>query len=71
MIVPFTPWPPLESAKKIHILSFDQVVSRLKPLLNGTAGECNMSLEGISPDIVDKLQEKSRASELPGWENLR
>jgi hypothetical protein len=61
----------LESAEKTHILSFDQVVSRLKPLLAGTAGEREMSIEGISPDIVDKLWAKSRASELPGWENLR
>ena len=68
------PQPSLESANKTHFLSFDQVVSRLKPLLDGTArtaGDCKISLEGISPDIVDKLQAKSRASELPGWENLR
>ena len=71
---PFTPQPSLESAEKTHFLSFDQVVSRLKPLLDGTAGtagERKISLEGISPDIVDKLRAKSRASELPGWENLR
>jgi hypothetical protein len=74
VIAPFTPRPSLESAEETHILSFDQVVSRLKPLLDGTAGtagERKISLEGISPDIVDKLREKSRASELPGWENLR
>ena len=71
VIAPFTPQPLLESAEKTHILSFDQVVSRLKPLLAGTAGERKMSIEGVSPDIVDKLRAKSRASELPGWENLR
>ena len=71
---PFTPQPSLESAEKTHFLSFDQVVSRLKPLLDGTAGmagERKISLEGISLDIVDKLRAKSRESELPGWENLR
>ena len=74
VIAPFTPQPSLESAEKTHSLSFDQVVSRLKPLLAGTAGtagERKMSIEGISPDIVDKLRAKSRASDLPGWENLR
>ena len=74
VIAPFTPQPSLEFAEKTHILSFDQVVSRLKPLLAGTAGtagERKISIEGISPDIVDRLQAKSRASELPGWENLR
>jgi hypothetical protein len=74
VIAPFTPQPSLESAEKTHILSFDQVVCRLKPLLAGTAGtagERKMSIEGVSPDIVDKLRAKSRASQLPGWENLR
>jgi hypothetical protein len=74
VIAPFMPQPSLESAEKTHILSFDQVVSRLKPLLAGMAGmagECKMSIEGVSPDIVDKLRAKSRASQLPGWENLR
>ena len=74
VIAPFTRQPSLESAKKTHFLSFDQVVSRMKPLLDGMAGmagERKISLEGISPDIVDKLRAKSRAFELPGWENLR
>jgi hypothetical protein len=74
VIAPFTPQPSSESAKKTHFLSFDQVVSMLKPLLDGTAGmagDRKISLEGISPGIVDKLRAKSRASELPGWENLR
>jgi hypothetical protein len=52
-------------------LSIDQVVSRLKPLLDGTSGEREISIEGVSSDIVHTLQAKSRASELPGWENLR
>jgi hypothetical protein len=55
------------SAEKIETLSFEQVVLRLKPLLDRTTGEREISLDGVSPDIVDKL----RASELPGWEILR
>ena len=30
-----------------------------------------MSLKGVSPDIVSRLQAKFRASEFPGWEKLR
>ena len=71
VIALFTPQPLLESAEKTHILSFNQVASRLKPLLDGTAGEHKMSIEGILLEIVDKLWAKSRACELPGWENLR
>jgi hypothetical protein len=74
-IIPFsTPRSSLESANQSHALSFDQVVSRLKPLLDGTAGtagERKISIVGISSDIVDKLRAKSRVAELPGWENLR
>ena len=55
------------SAEKIDTLSFKQIVLRLKPLLDRTTGECEISLDGVLPDIVDKLQ----ASELPGWEILR
>ena len=71
VISPFKPQAPLESVGGSHILSFDQVVSRLKPLLDGKAEERQISIEGISPDIVDKLWAKARVSELPGWENLR
>jgi len=74
VITPFTPRSSLESAGETHIPLFDQVVSKLKPLLDGTAqtaGERKITIEGISPDIVDKLRAKSRAFELPGWENLR
>ena len=55
------------SAEKIDTLSFEQVVLRLKPLLDRTTGEREISLDGVLPDIVDKLW----ASELPGWEILR
>ena len=54
--------------------SLEQVISRLKPLLDGEArgpGDRETSIEGVSLDIVHTLQEKSRKSELPGWENLR
>lgn len=54
-------------------LSIDQVVTRLKPLLDGAAGlgEREISIDGVSSDVVLMLQAKSRKSELPGWENLR
>ena len=55
------------SAEKVDTLSFEQVVLRLKLLLDRTTGEREISLNGVSTDIVDKL----RASELPGWEILR
>jgi len=66
-----TPRPSLDSSSEVHPLSFDQVLTRLKPLLDGTAGERKISIEGVSSKVVDELLEKSRASELPGWENLR
>jgi hypothetical protein len=74
VIASSTPWFSLESANQSHAPSFDQVISRLKPLLDGTAGtagERKISIVGISSDIVDKLRAKSGAGELPGWENLR
>ena len=74
VIAPSTPWSSLESANQSHAPSFDQVISRLKPLLDGTdgtAGGRKMCIAGISSDIVDQLRAKSRAGELPGWENLR
>ena len=55
------------SAVKVNTLLFEQVVLRLKPLLDRMTGEHEISLDGVLPDIVDKL----RASELPGWEILR
>lgn len=70
VIASFTLQPSLGSSQK-SILSFDQVVSKVKPLLDRTTGEREISLKGVSPDIVDKLRAKSRASELPGWDNLR
>lgn len=73
-ISPSTPHPLVESTNETHNLSFDQVLSKLKPLLDGKAGiagERKISIEGISSEIVHMLREKSRASELPGWENIR
>ena len=55
-------------------LSFNSILSRLKPLLDRTAqmnGECKVTIVGIPSDIVNKLWAKSEASKLPGWENLR
>jgi hypothetical protein len=68
-----TPRPSLDSSVK-QPLSFDSVLSRLMPLLDGTAqinGERKVTVVGVSSDIVDKLRAKSEASELPGWKNLR
>ena len=68
-----TPRQPLDYSVK-QPLSFDSVLSRLTPLLDGTAqmnGERKVTVVGVSSDIVDKLRAKSEASELPGWENLR
>ena len=68
-----TPRLSLDSSDK-QPLSFDSVLSRLTPLLDGTAqmnGERKVTVVGVSSDIVDKLRTKSEASELPGWENVR
>jgi hypothetical protein len=66
-----TPRPSLEPPKLMGPLEFDDVVSKLKPLLEGTGGSREIMINGVTPDIVEKLQAKSRASELPGFENLR
>jgi hypothetical protein len=70
-----TPRQSLDSTSKFNQpLSFDSVLSRLKPILDGTArmnGERKVTVVGVSSDIVDKLRAKSEASELPGWENIR
>jgi hypothetical protein len=66
-----TPHPSLDSSGVVHPLSFDQVFSKLKPFLDGKTGEQQISIEGVSSKVVDELMEKSRAFELPGWENLR
>jgi hypothetical protein len=54
-------------------LIFDQVLSRLTPLLDGitVAGEHKISIKGVSAEIVNKLWEKGDMSELSGWEKLR
>jgi hypothetical protein len=69
-----TPQPSLDSSVNQLPLSFDSVLSRLKPLLEGT-DQMNkarkVTVVGISPEIVDKLQAKLEASDLPGWKNLR
>jgi len=70
-----TPRQSLDSTSNINQpLSFDAVLSKLKPILDGTAqmnGERKVTVVGVSSDIVEKLREKSEASELPGWENIR
>ena len=66
-----TPHPSLDSSSAVRPLSYNQVLSKLKPFLDGTAGEKEISIEGVSSEVIDELMKKSRASELPGWENLR
>lgn len=61
----------MESANEAILPSFDKVVSKLKPLMDGTDGVHEIIIKGISSDIVGQLQAKSSASELPGWEGLR
>jgi hypothetical protein len=66
-----TPQPSLDSSVN---LSFNSVLFRLKPLLEATDqmnGAHKVTVVGISLDIVNKLQAKLEASDLPGWKNLR
>ena len=67
-----TPRPSLELPETTRPLAFDDVVSMLKPLLEGTAGIIReLSIDGVTLDTVEELQTRSRASKLPGWERLR
>jgi hypothetical protein len=65
------PRPSLEPPKLTGPLEFDDVVSKLKPLLEGMGGSREIMIDGVTPDVVEMLQEKSRALELPGFKNLR
>jgi hypothetical protein len=60
-------------ARSVVLLTFDQVLSKLMPLLDEitVAGECKISIKGVSAEIVNKLWEKGDMSELSGWEKLR
>lgn len=66
-----TPRPSLELPETKHHLEFDDVASTLKPLLEGTAGIRELSIDGVTLDTVEELRAMSRASKLPGWERLR
>jgi hypothetical protein len=66
-----TPRPWLELPKTTRPLAFDDVVSTLKPLLEGTAGIRELSIDGVTLDTVEELRARSGASKLPGWERLR
>jgi hypothetical protein len=66
-----TPRPSLEFPATTRPLAFDDVVSTLKPLLEGTAEIRELLIDGVTLDIVEELRTKSRASKLPGWERLR
>jgi hypothetical protein len=63
-----TPQLSLDSSVNQLSLSFNSVLSRLKPLLDGTDQinrACKLTVVGISLDIVDKWWAKSEASDLP------
>lgn len=66
-----SPCSSLELPERMHPVAFDDVVSTLKPLLEGMAGIRELSIDGVTLDTVEELRAKSRASELPGWERLR
>jgi hypothetical protein len=53
-------------ARSVVPLTFDQVLSKLTPLLDGitVAGERKISIKGVSAEIVNKLWEKGDTSEL-------
>ena len=66
-----TPRPSLEFPETTRPLAYNDVVSTLKPLLEGTTEIRELSINGVTLDIVEELRTKSRASKLPGWEHLR
>jgi hypothetical protein len=64
-----TPQPSLNFSVNQLPLSFNSVLSRLKPLMDGTDQmnrACKVTVVGISLNIVNKLRAKSEASDLPG-----
>ena len=63
--------PSLELSETTHPLVIDDVVSTLKPLLEGTTRIRELSIDGVTLEIVEELRARSRASKLPGWERLR
>lgn len=59
------------SPQRPQPLVFDDVKAKLKPFLERRSMAPEMSIEGVTSDVVERLRELSRAGELPGWENLR
>ena len=66
-----TPRPSLELPQRSHLLSLSEVISKIKPLLEQTSVIGDMSIKGVTSDVVEELLATSRAGELPGWEKLR
>jgi hypothetical protein len=59
------------SPERPQPLTFDDVKAKLKPFLERKSMVPQMSIEGVTSDVVERLRELSRAGELQGWENLR
>ena len=61
---------PSDSNARHSYLSLEEVMMKLKPLLDGrplVADQQKISLKGVSLDVINEIREKSEA----GWENLR
>lgn len=61
---------PSDSNARHSYLSLEEVMMKLKPLLDGrplVADQQKICLKGVSLDVINEIREKSEA----GWENLR
>jgi hypothetical protein len=60
---------PSDSNARQSNLSLEEVMTKLKPLLDGRplADQQKICLKGVSLDVFNEIREKSQA----GWENLR
>lgn len=60
---------PRDSNARQSNLSLEEVMTKLKPLLDGRplADQQKICLKGVSLDVINEIREKSQA----GWENLR
>ena len=58
-----------EQARLAVPLSYDEVLSKLKPLRDGVPGQRKISIKGVSADVVNMLREKGR-EESGDWKNL-
>ena len=63
----------LPSKSNVLPLNLKNVMARLEPLLerNTTSAPTEISINGVTPDIVEELRMKFKESGRFGWENLR